>query len=135
MTAAPPALLDVLHLHPADNVCLAVRDLEGGTTITAAGRRVTLAGRVRMGHKIAILPVSRGDRVVRYGQTIGFATCKIEPGDWVHVHNLSAGAFGRDYAFCSEVPPEPPPLVGRTFQGYRRADGRAGGLHHRLRHC
>jgi altronate hydrolase len=126
MTAAPPELLDVLHLHPADNVCIAVRDLEGGSTIAVAGRQVTLAGRVRMGHKIAMLPLAEGDRVVRYGQTIGFATCKIEPGDWVHVHNLSAGTFGRDYAFCSEVPPEPPPLVGRTFQGYRRADGRAG---------
>ena len=126
MTTAPSALLSVLHLHPADNVCIAVRDLEEGTQITAGGRNVVLTGRVRMGHKIALERIGKGERVRRYGQTIGFATCEIEPGDWVHVHNLQAGSFGRDYAFCSEGPPDPPPLEGRTFQGYRRVDGRAG---------
>jgi altronate hydrolase len=44
----------------------------------------------------------------------------------VHSHNLSAGQFARDYAPASEVPPDPKPLSGRTFDGYRRVDGSAG---------
>ena len=44
------------------------------------------------------MPIPKGQRVIRYGQTIGFATIDIEPGDWVHTHNLTAGEFSRDYA-------------------------------------
>ena len=32
----------------------------------------------------------------------------------------------RDYAKSTAVPPDPPPLAGYTFQGFRRADGRVG---------
>jgi altronate hydrolase len=63
---------------------------------------------------------------LRYGQTIGFATETIEPGDWVHVHNCAAQDFARNYASATETPPPLAPIRDRTFQGYRRADGRAG---------
>ena len=59
---------------------------------------------------------------------IGFATAAVSPGEHVHVHNLAVGDFERDYAFCSEYAPVE--LVEeakrRTFQGFRRADGRVG---------
>ena len=67
-----------------------------------------------------------GERVVKYGQTIGFATEAIAPGAWIHTHNLTAGSFERDYAAASEVPPEPAPLDGRTFAGYKRPDRKPG---------
>jgi altronate hydrolase len=124
--ATDQKIVDVVYLNPDDNICVAARDLESGAQVTAGGRTVTLTGRVKLGHKIALSPVAKGSRVLRYGQTIGFATGDIDPGDWVHVHNMTAGEFARDYAFASEVPPDPSPLVGRTFEGYRRADGRVG---------
>jgi altronate hydrolase len=118
--------IDAVLIHPDDNVCIATRNLEQGREVTAGPWTVTLTGPVRQGHKIALRPVPKGERVLRYGQTIGFATGDIEAGDWVHTHNLTAGAFARDYAFATEIPPDPAPILGRTFQGYRRADGRAG---------
>jgi altronate hydrolase len=115
-----------VHLHPADNVVVAARSLAAGERISAGGRTVEVSEPVRMGHKVALAPIGRGERVRRYGQTIGFATRAIAAGQWVHSHNCEAGAFDRDYAPASEIPSPPAPLVGRTFQGYRRPDGRAG---------
>jgi len=123
-TASPTT--DVVHLHPDDNVCVAIRNLPQATQVSAGGATVTLSGAVRMGHKIALGEIRKGDRVLRYGQTIGFATEAIEPGDWIHTHNIEAGSFTRDYEYATEVPPAPSPIEGRTFQGYRRADGKAG---------
>ncbi len=123
--ATAAATVDVILVHRDDNVCIAARDLDIGTEVTA-GPTVVLTALVRMGHKIALARIAKGERVIRYGQTIGFATTDIEPGDWVHVHNLTAGEFARDYAYASEIPPEPTPIEGRTFQGHRRADGRVG---------
>lgn len=126
MATAAAATIDVVYLHPLDNVCVAARNLESGAVVSAGGRTITLREPVTLGHKIAIASIAEGDRVLKYGQTIGFATQPIEPGQWIHTHNLTAGEFSRDYAFASETPPPPPPITGRTFLGYRRADGRAG---------
>lgn len=120
------ATVDAVLLHPADNVCVATRALARGSALTAGAQTVELKGPVQLGHKIALSAIAPGERVVKYGQTIGFASEAIAAGEWVHTHNLTAGEFERDYAFCSEVPPDPTPLRDRTFQGYRRADGRAG---------
>ena len=114
--------IDVIYLHPRDNVCVAARDLDKGTKLSVGGRDVTLTERVRLGHKIALETIKQGQPATKYGQTIGFATEEIAPGAWVHAHNLTAGQFARDYAAASEVPPPPKPLEGYTFQGYERPD-------------
>jgi altronate hydrolase len=118
--------VDAIHLHPADNVCIATRNLAAGHEVTGGTHTVTLTGQVRLGHKIALVPIAKGKPVIRYGQTIGFTTETVEPGDWIHTHNVTAGEFDRDYAYGSEVPPDPEPIRDRFFQGYRRADGKVG---------
>ena len=62
----------------------------------------------------------------KYGQIIGFASKAIAAGSLVHVHNLKADLFERDYAFASERPEPPRPDRPRTFRGYLRPDGRVG---------
>jgi hypothetical protein len=101
--------IDVVYLHASDNVCVAARDLAAGARLSAGGRDVQLAGPVKLGHKIALQPIAAGKPVVKYGQTIGFATEAIAPGAWIHTHNLTAGQFARDYAAATEIPPDPPP--------------------------
>jgi altronate hydrolase len=118
--------IDVVLLHAADNVCVAARDLPKGATISAGDREVTLVEPVRLGHKISLTAIDRGQRVIKYGQTIGFTTEAVAPGTWLHSHNVTAGNFERDYAASTEIPPEPAPLSGFTFQGYRRPDRKAG---------
>lgn len=125
MSAVAPQV-DVIALHARDNVCVAARDLPAGIEVSAYGASARLMGAVGLGHKIALRPIAAGEPVFKYGQTIGFATTAIAPGELVHTHNLAAGEFARDYAFASQIPADPPAIEGRTFQGYRRADGRAG---------
>lgn len=118
--------IDIVYLHPRDNVAVAARSLAAGTEISAGGHQVRLGEPVKLGHKIALKPLAAGEAVVKYGQIIGFTTEAIAAGTWLHTHNVTAGQFQRDYAAATEIPPEPAPISGRTFQGYRRPDGKAG---------
>ncbi|MEX2169647.1 MAG: altronate dehydratase family protein [Pirellulales bacterium] len=117
---------EAIQLHPDDNVAIATRPLGGDSALKLGTLSVTLRQPIQLGHKLALRVIRRGERVLRYGQTIGFATEAIEPGDWVHVHNCAVGDFARDYASATETPTQPTPIRDRTFQGYRRADGRSG---------
>jgi len=122
---ARPAV-DAVYLHPDDNICVAARTLPAGTVLEVGGREVVLTEPIKFGHKIAVKPIQHGEYVRKYGQIIGQATADVQPGAWVHSHNLVNGDFVRDYASAQAIPPDPPPITDRTFLGYRRKDGRAG---------
>ncbi|RLS51134.1 MAG: altronate dehydratase [Planctomycetota bacterium] len=114
-------------LNTDDDVVVARRNASAGTVWAGPqGRTVTCRERIDLGHKLAIRPITSGHPVRKYGQLIGYATRDIAPGDWVHQHNLGLGALSHDYEYCTAIPPTPVALVKRTFQGYRRADGRVG---------
>ena len=125
MSAVPLSQVAV-HLRPEDNIAVASRNLTAGTEIQHNGSIVKLSSRVGLGHKFALDPVKKGSAVFKYGQIIGFASQDIAPGDHVHVHNIAADAFERDYAFCRDCPPPPAPAEPRHFLGYDRGDGRYG---------
>lgn len=118
-----------LVLNPADNIAVALSNLEVGT---ATRQGVTIKRRVPKGHKFATRPIRAGEAVVKFGQIIGFAKEAIPEGDWVHEHNCGMGgadgSLTHDYAFAEgAVPPEMVPEGQRaTFEGYRRANGKVG---------
>ena len=111
-----------VQLHPDDDVVVARTTVPAGT----AHEGVTARGRIEMGHKMAIRSLPVGSPLRKYGQKIGVLTQPVEAGDWVHTHNLGLGELSHSYQFSTEVPPEPTPITGRTFMGYRRPDGRVG---------
>jgi altronate hydrolase len=116
-----------LQLAAQDNVAVAIRMIPAGTEVEVDRQSFTIPSRIPAGHKISLRRIAEGTAIVKYGQTIGFATKDISAGDHVHVQNVSAGNFERDYAFSSAVPPPPQrPDQPRTFQGYDRGDGRYG---------
>jgi altronate hydrolase len=122
-----PSLSDVaVQLRPEDNVAVAARVLLPGETFTFGGGSLVVGQRVGLGHKIALDAIPQGQAVRKYGQIIGFASKDIPAGAHVHVHNVSAEAFERDYAFCRDCPPPPTPVEPRTWMGYDRGDGRFG---------
>lgn len=125
----PVDLADLaVQLHPADQVAIAKQPLLPGTEVRVAGGVVRVGQFVPAGHKIALGDVAAGHEVRRYGQIIGFATQPIRAGEHVHTQNLAVGDFERDYAFCTEARPVElvPEADRRTFQGFRRKDGRVG---------
>ena len=108
-----------IRLHPLDDVFISRQQLLGGATLEG----LTLKGLVPPGHKVAARNIAVGEPVRRYNQIIGFASRTIQRGEHVHTHNLVMGDFERDYAFGSDVKPEPVRKEA-TFMGIRRADGR-----------
>ena len=113
-----------IRLNPADNVIIALKDLSAGATVPDLDG--PLAGPVARGHKIATSPIAEGEKVIRYGQTIGVATRAIAPGEHVHVHNLGMGGHAEAREFSTEVRTLPAPAEKRHFMGYHRADGGVG---------
>ena len=109
-----------------DNVAVAARPIPKGFALGVGGRSVMVREPIALGHKVAMEPIAAGSAVRKYGQIIGFASKPIEPGQWVHVHNLAADLFDRDYAHATESAPAPPESQPRTFRGYLRPDGRVG---------
>ena len=111
-----------IRLHPNDNVVVARMDILPGTAIEG---EVAAATRVPPGHKILTRAVKKGEPLRKYNQIIGFATEDMPPGTHIHTHNCVMGDFERDYAFCADAQPTEAITPPATFQGYRRADGRA----------
>lgn len=80
---------NALRVNPADNVAVAVAELKKGDKLSGAGLgEVTLAMDVPRNHKVALVAIARGEKVIKYGEPIGVASADIAPGDWVHVDNL-----------------------------------------------
>lgn len=79
-------------IDPRDSVAVAVADLAAGEPCSVRVgddvRTVEIRERIPFGHKFALRRISRGESVLKYGEVIGEATAEIEPGAWVHVHNL-----------------------------------------------
>ena len=116
-----------IHIHPADNVAVALQPIAKGTAVTLPDLDLTVvaAGDIPQGHKLAVRPIAAGENAVKYGFPIGHATAAIAPGDWVHTHNLATNLSGTvEYTYRPAARPLPPQTPG-TFSGYRRADGRA----------
>ena len=80
----------LLRLDPSDNVAVAITTIEAGESVVIGGRPVTLPARVPTGHKLALVCIATGEKVLKYGSPIGSATAEIRPGDYVHTHNLKS---------------------------------------------
>lgn len=116
----------IIHLHKQDNVGVSKAALPAG--ITLIENDLTLRADIPAMHKVALVPIAKGEAIRKYGQVIGFAGTDIAPGDHVHTHNCVMGDLEKDYGFCrNAVPTDYVPEAQRaTFQGYRRANGKVG---------
>ncbi|MDR2101827.1 MAG: UxaA family hydrolase [Treponema sp.] len=81
----------IIKVHPADNVAIAVKDLEGGTEIAAG---LTTREDIPQGYKIALRDLKKGEELIRYGVSLGRLTVDVKAG----------GLIGEDFP---ELPPAP----------------------------
>ncbi len=110
-----------------DNVAIVVND--GGLpadTVFPSGLK--LVEKIPQAHKVALVPIAKGEAVRRYNVTIGMALKDIPAGSWVHERLLEMpDARGLDNLPIATVKPSPmPALDGYTFEGFRNADGSVG---------
>jgi altronate hydrolase len=113
-----------LRLNAKDNVVVAVDTVDAGVNVEG----VAAVARIPRGHKMSTARIAKGQPVLKFGQIIGFASEDILPGAHIHTHNCGFAAFERDYAFCQDAKAEHtlPLNQQATFEGYRRANGKAG---------
>ncbi|HMN84983.1 MAG TPA: altronate dehydratase family protein [Bauldia sp.] len=114
----------VLRLHADDNLVVSIDPILPG----AVAEGVTAISRVPKGHKMATTAIATGAPIRKFGQIIGFATADIRPGEHIHTHNCGVHDFARDYRFAEAAVPEHvlPVEARRTFEGFRRSNGRVG---------
>ena len=118
--------MKLIQIHPNDNVAVALEDIRKGESVEVNGLTVTAVENVARGHKLALRAIQEGEPVVKYGNPIGLAKQDIAPGAWVHVHNTRTGlSESAEYVYNHKSSPFPQ-VEPRTFQGYRREDGRVG---------
>ena len=84
----------IVVLNDADNVATSLVALEARSEVevemNGERRTIVVLDAIPFGHKLAIRPLSPGDHVLKYGEVIGRASEAIEPGRWVHVHNVES---------------------------------------------
>jgi altronate hydrolase len=127
VTAAPSRLARAVRVRSTDDVAVAVDPLQPGDTITVGDTTITTREAIPAGHKVALRALRAGDAVHKYGWAIGRLTADVEAGDWIHSHNLKTQLEGTlDYSYEPTLRADAPAPPPRTWQGYKRADGRVG---------
>jgi len=83
---------EAIMFNPADNTAVALTDLAKGKKVSLKAdsqeRQVTLVEPITYQHKFSVVPIKKGDKILKYGQVIGEATADIRAGEHVHVHNM-----------------------------------------------
>lgn len=115
----------LLVLNVRDDVAVSLRPLTAGERV----RGMTVKEPIPAGHKVALKAILPGQPVYKYGHPIGLAKSSIEPGQWVHTHNLTSGLKPEGsyvYEPVSTVLDQGSDELPTEFWGYVREDGRVG---------
>ena len=104
-----------IKINPADNVAVAVQDVE------------TASGFVPAGHKVALHDLAEGEDVIKYGFPIGHLLTSVQEGGIIDHTNLKTNLEGLlDYTYEPELTEIAPASSPAFFKGFRRKNGSAG---------
>ena len=117
-----------LQIHPADNVLVALQDLDQGRLIAFNGYHFSLNERVAAKHKFTINPLSPGDNIYMYGVLVGKADQFIPQGGAITVSNIHHATqdFDLGQRKLEWTKPDVARWENKTFMGYHRPDGSVG---------
>jgi altronate dehydratase small subunit len=113
-----------LVMSDGDTVATALEQLEAGRTLDTDDDVISIQEPIEFGHKFALRPISNGDPVRKYGEVIGTAEARIEPGTWVHIHNCRS-TRGRGDLAAMKASGTAPEASGTATEG--SAERRRGG--------
>ena len=119
-------------IQPKDNAAVALSDIAAGETAALGTTSYTAQSAIPAGHKMAVRPIRAGEDVIKYGFPIGTARRDIAVGEHLHTDTVKSKLGSLlEYRYEPEKAPHWDPaehtyLVGKTFDGYARPDGRTG---------
>lgn len=120
-------MAEFIKINPADNVAVAINDVEAGCGFDIDGVSITTLARIPAGHKVALKNLAEGEDVVKYGFPIGHLLQAVPQGGLIDHSVLKTNLDGLlEYTYQPDLTEIAPAQTKATFKGYRRADGRAG---------
>ena len=84
-----------MRINPDDNTATALNDIEAGESVSLVSKsgsvgEMAAKQAVPFGHKLAVVDIKKGTKILKYGEVIGLATQQISKGDYVHTHNVAS---------------------------------------------
>ncbi len=113
-------------IQSVDTVAVALQDLGKGTICTLNKKDICLVDDIPQGHKFSITDIPKDYPVIKYGNSIGYATKDIKKGQWVHTHNIRTGL---NDVLTYTYKPMLKDLISKErkqFLGFRRKNGKIG---------
>ncbi|MEO8414134.1 MAG: altronate dehydratase family protein [Ginsengibacter sp.] len=122
------AAVPYLKIHPDDNVLVALKDLSPGTAFSLEDDQLILPQYVAAKHKFFVNEMNEGENVIMYGTLVGKVQSNIPRGGLMTIENTkhAAGSYAyRGYNYHWDAP-DISRFVNRTFNGYKRSNGKVG---------
>jgi len=120
--------LEFLHIHPKDNVLVALRDLPMGYRLNFKGKEIILKRNVSAKHKFTIDSMQKDAEVFMYGVLVGKVNEALDRGELLDVNNLRHAAedFKLGERKLDWDAPDVSKYKNRTFKGFHRSNGTVG---------
>lgn len=77
-----------IKLDKKDNTIIALKPIDKGSNLKIEEKEIIVLEDIPQAHKMALVDISKGDDVIKYGMSIGKATENIKTGQHVHTHNV-----------------------------------------------
>ena len=115
-------------MHPEDNVLVALTDLTKGERITFGKENYILKDSIKAKHKFYTTDLREGDEIIMYGVLVGKVQNDVAKGSLMTTENLKHAAEPYQYrpVDFEWKAPDVSKYKNRTFNGYKRNDGRVG---------
>ena len=86
-------MINGIFITPKDGVVTISAEAKPGDVVSYLDGKdrieVTALDIIPIYHKMAIKPIAKGEKIIKYGELIGIAACDIKVGQHVHVHNVA----------------------------------------------
>jgi altronate hydrolase len=118
----------VIKMHPNDNVLVALTDLAKGESVTFEGVTYILEDTIKAKHKFYTADLKQGSEITMYGVLVGKVQSDVAKGSLMTTDNLKHAAEPYQYRHVDFLwqAPDVSKYKNRTFNGYKRSDGRVG---------
>jgi (2R)-sulfolactate sulfo-lyase subunit alpha len=77
-------------LNEADNILVCCQTASANECVKLSNIELKLDSNIDVGHKVACMNIVKGQKIIRYGVSIGSATVDITKGSHVHLHNMKS---------------------------------------------
>lgn len=77
-------------VNEADNVLVCCQAVKISELIIINEQQYMMSSAIDVGHKIANNAILQGEKIMRYGVSIGSAIVDIKTGEHVHLHNMKS---------------------------------------------